>query len=513
MRVSGLLGLSLVLAACREPAPPRQEPVRSPPRPSVRAAPPPSAAPAAVAPTQPASRAAAGEIGSADPLTVEAVADDAGWIAFCQARADTDGDGKVAVQVGPGPTLGGDTLQRYLAKSTGLGDEIEDLVAHSGPWVVVQRAGALLLVDTRGGKETDLSTLGADLRDDALPHREHRALAFDSTGERLAYSKSGRVVVRSLATGAELALDPGSGELWRIEMEPTGRWVVARVISSDTNGDKRVTWPAPVRKSPRPCRGPVPSYAAWASRGDEPVVRLLPLAGGSAVTVTGYVTTLGSGVVAREPSGKLVYEENGKREDLTDEKCGAKIVLVDFQKEQLLVACTKPKGRPKLELVSRGRRLPLEVDVAHQSQDLVEGTRERLYPLYPGNDTKLLDLDAGRVTPLEPGDLVLATHRGRALVRRRASLLLTSPGAEPRALSLEVSPALDTLARPPFVVTRPHVIDLESERVLGSVAARPLGLSPDGKVLVASGGDPDGASLAKGPLVWRTPAPRAAGSL
>jgi hypothetical protein len=241
-------------------------------------------------------------------------------------------------------------------------------------------------------------------------------------------------------------------------------------------------------------------------RGDEPAVRLVPLAGGNAVTVIGWVTTLGGGVVTREPGGKLVYEEGGKREDLVDEKCGAKVVLVDRERQQLLVACTKPRGRPKLELVSRGRRLPLDVDVAHQSQDLVEGTRDSLYALYPGNDTKLLDLDGGKLAPLAPGDFVIAAHGGNALVRRGASLfVLNRGGAAPRALGVEVAPSLDIVTRPPLVVARPHVIDLEKGRVLGSVQGRPLGLSPDGKVLLASGGDASGKALGRGPLVWKRP--------
>ena len=508
--------LALVAGACTAPllppvaAPPPSTSAKPAPRPSAsapEAVPPPPAKPAARAP-----RAPAGEIGTAHAVIVERVARDGGWVAFCQARTDTNGDGNVAAELGPGGKLGGDTPQRYFARGAGAGETIDDLLAHddSGRWVVIVRAGSVSLIDTDGGSETNLTALGLDARSDALTYRPHRAVTFDALGSRLVYlrgqGKDTRVVVRALSTGAETVLDPGAGDVWRIELDPTGRFVIAHALVDDTNRDKKLSWPAPLRSEARPCRGPVASYDTWVARGDEPVVRLLPVDGTKPETVPGFVTTLGAGVVVREPPGRLLLRKSGPAEELSGEKCGARVVLVDHEREQLLVACTKPKGRPKLELVSSGRTVALDADLAHQSRDQTDATPVRLFALYPGNDTKLLDLATRKLAPLTPGDVVLASFGTRSLIRRKRSLVIfdVESGTE-RALPGAVSPSLDLTAAPPLVMAAPFVVNLETEKGIGTVTGRPLALAADGKVLIARGGDGDGSGLAVGPLVWQAP--------
>ncbi len=475
-----------------------------------------SAAPAPTAPPPhpgvPAreARAPNGEIGTAAPVVVESVARDGGWVVFCQARTDSDGDGNVSTRIGPGGKLIGDEVQRFFARGAGLGENIDDLLTRddSGRWVVVTRSGAASLIDTDTGHEVRLDSL--DLRDDSLSFRPHRAVAFDASGSRLVYlrgtGKDARIVVRASADGVEKILEAGDGDIWRVEFEPTGRYVVVRLVVDDTNRDKKLSWPAPARTGPRPCRGPVTTYDAWVGRGDSPVVRLIPLDGGKPETVPGFVTTLGDGVVVREAPGRLLLRRAGKTEELSGERCGARVVHVDHEREQLVVACTKPKGRPKLELISVGKTLALDADVAHQSQDLTDGSRARLFALYPGNDTKLLDLSEKKLLPLAAGDAVLASHGGRSLVRRKRSLLLhDADRSSERPLEAALSPSLDSIAEPPMVVAAPAVVNIDTERLVGTISGRPLGLAPDGKVLIARGRDSDGTELATGPLVWQTP--------
>ncbi len=508
--------LVIAAGACAAPLlPPPPQPPPSPPA-QIAPSPRPSARPAVPGPeAKPpgrTARAPSGEIGTPHSLVVERVARDGGWVVFCQARSDVDGDGKVAAELGPGGKLGGDALTRYFARGAGPGEAIDDLLAHddSGRWVVITRAGSVSLVDTDGGAETNLTALGLDARSDALAFRSHRAVAFDAVGSRLAYlrgeGRDTRVIVRVLSTGGETALDPGAPDVWRLELDATGRFVILQTLIDDTNRDKKLTWPAPLRKEPRPCRGPVASYDAHLGRGDEPVVRLLPVDGGKTETVPGFVTTLGPGVVVREPPSRLVLRKNGKTEELAGDKCGARVMLVDHEREQLLVACTKPKGRPKLELVSSGRTVALDADVAHQSRDQTDAAASRWFALYPGNDTKLLDLADRRLIGLTPGDVVLASFGSRSLVRRKRTLVLfdVESGAE-HPLEGNVSPSLDSISAPPLVMAAPFVVSLDRQKVVGTVSGRPLGMAPDGKVLVARGGDADGAALAVGPLVWQAP--------
>ncbi|MBK7579372.1 MAG: hypothetical protein IPI67_04115 [Myxococcales bacterium] len=509
---------ALAVGACGVaalPPPPAPAPIKPTPSASAAAA---SSAVVVPAPTPPPkARTPKGDVGTAGPLSVEAVARDGGWVCLCQARGDTNGDGVVAASVGEAGRLEGDQLQRFFIRGAGVGEAIDDLLSYddSGRWVVLSRAGKVVLEDTLDDKEMDLGAAGLDTRNDSLSFRHHRALAFDPAGQHLAFirgeGRATRVVVRTLATGAEVLLDPGPGDLWRIEVDPSGRYVVMQVLVDDTNKDKRISWPAPLRKSPRACRGPVATYDAWVGRGDEPVVRLAPLTGGATESVAGFVTALPSGVVLRGAGGKLTLRAATGTAELSPEPCGARVVLVDTSRDQLLVACTKAKGRPKLELVARRGRAELDADVAHQSQDLIQAATQRLFPLYPGSAVKLLDLVGKTLTPLSPGDIVLASDGSRALIRRKGQLVVFDvDGAKTEILDAKVDASAEAVVSAPFVAVAPIVANLASGSVIGSFDGRPLGLSPDGRVLVAAGGDGNARKLAVGPLVWRTPT-RAAG--
>ncbi len=92
------------------------------------------------------------------------------------------------------------------------------------------------------------------------------------------------------------------------------------------------------------------------------------------------------------------------------------------------------------------------------------------------------------------------------MIRRKRSLVIfDAESATERALPGTVSPSLDLTTAPPLVMAAPFVVNLEAEKVIGTVAGRPLALAGDGKVLVARGGDGDGSALAFGPLVWQPP--------
>ena len=66
---------------------------------------------------------------------------------------------------------------------------------------------------------------------------------------------------------------------------------------------------------------------------------------------------------------------------------------------------------------------------------------------------------------------------------------------------------LDTASRDALVAVRPLVVDLDSRRVIGRVAQRPLGVSRQGRVLVAIGAEASAERLAAGPLRWVEPVP------
>jgi hypothetical protein len=67
----------------------------------------------------------------------------------CQAREDTDRDGKLAVRYGPRGELEGDAMRSYFVLGAGPGEAIDGLAAYdpTGRYVVVVVDGKLWLID------------------------------------------------------------------------------------------------------------------------------------------------------------------------------------------------------------------------------------------------------------------------------------------------------------------------------------------------------------------------------
>jgi len=456
------------------------------------------------------SRAGNEPIGSEGPIVVEAASPDGGWVVFCQAREDSDGNGAVSTTLEPGGELGGDRLDRYLAIGAGAGTRIESLAAWdpSGRWLVVSREGKLQLIDTTNGRETDLSALGVDARADALPYRRHRSLAFDGRGTKLAFLRGGPhpdVVVRELETGLDRHVDPGPGAVWRVDLDYSGSTLILSTLTDDTNHDQRLTWPVPEAKSAPPCRGPVARYAAWQGRGDRPVTKLGPATGGAAKRVDGFITVLGSALVVRDVNGRLSLVSNGKTSELFPPSCGGRVVHADAARQQLVVACTKGKGHPKLWLAGPGTKKDLDLGVSSWTEDRTAGPPARLVPLYPGRDSVLLDLERRETVALRAGDAVLATRDSRALYRRDRELLLRDVTADAEVELAGDLSSTESVTNGPWVAIAPVVANLETGTLSGRFQGRPLAVAPDGRVLVARGGDADGEHLALGPLTWQSP--------
>lgn len=458
-----------------------------------------------------------GAIGTAAPTAFEAAGSDGSWVALCQARRDTNGDGHVAVHVGKRGKLSGDRMQSYLVLGDGKGEAIDELAAYdpTGRWLVVMQHGRLVLIDSRTDKRLDLSALGADARDDALPYRQHRALSFDAAGTRLMYvrRKAGktRVVVRDLASGEETTVDPGPGRLWRARLTPDGSRVVLRMIVDDTNKDGKLEWPVPERKrNDWRCHGPIATYPSWLSRGDEPTVKVAPSYGGSAKPVVGFVDPFGSDTLVRDADGRLEIDRaSGDPVQLADDKCGARVLHADATRGLVVAACSATKGKAPLFLLGVGYKKDLEEEIAAAPPDRWPDGSARLVALYPGADTALLDLDKKKLTLLQHGDFVVATSGGRALVHRGRRLLIhdVDTGRE-QELAGRTDRLPDVRVTGHLAVVQPLMVDVEAGKLLGRIAGRPLAVSSAGLVLVAEGRQAEAHHLAVGPLRWRAPRER-----
>ncbi len=455
-----------------------------------------------------------GAIGAAAPTAFEAAGSDGSWVALCQARGDTNGDGRVAVEVGKRGELSGDRMQSYLVLGDGEGEAIDELAAYdpTGRWLVVAEHGSLILIDSRSGTRLDLSALGADARNDALPYRQHRALSFDADGTRLLYVRrkagSTRVVIRDLASGSETIVDPGPGRLWRAQLSPDGSSVVLRMIVSDTNKNGKLEWPVPERqRNDWRCHGPIATYPSWISRGDDPTVKVAPSSGGSAKTVAGFVDPFGSSMLVRDVDGRLdLQRASGDPVRLADDKCGARVLHADATRGLVVGACSAPKGKAPLLLLGVGYKKDLDADLAAAPPDRWPDGSARLVALYPGADTALLDLDKKKLTLLKHGDLVVATSGGHALVHRGRQLLLhdVDTGRE-QPLAGRVANLPDVRVSGHLAIVEPLLVDVAAGKLLGKIDGRPLAISSAGLVLVAEGRQAEAHKLALGPLRWRAP--------
>ena len=448
--------------------------------------------------------------GTADPLTVIAASPDRRWIAVCQARRDTNGDGKVRVDISADGTVSGDELAGYLLAAPGPGTAIDAFVGSdpTGRFVAFVRQGRLVLRDTATQMDTELP---GDVRDDLSPFVHPRAVSFDPTGHRMLYLQKlehgGKIVVRELSTRAETIVDPGDGLVYRADFDPSGEAIVVRVVTADTNQNGRLDWPVREADTPRMrCAAPLPRFAVWERGGDEAALRVAPAQGGVARDAPGLVVPMGGALLVREADGALArVEPSGKRLPVARGGCDARLLHVDAARGLALVTCLDAKGKNEAVLVGHGpaKQLGLALSVA-PGDHFVEGA-PRLVPLHPGTDAALLDLDRREVEMLTNGDRILATSGARALVLRGRSLVVHELGSSDAELG-EIVPLSHMLRSGSVVFVPPFVVDVALGELLGRSEERALAVASDGALLVATGGAADAAHFARGPLEWKAPA-------
>jgi hypothetical protein len=448
-------------------------------------------------------------------LVLEAAASDASWVVVCQARVDTDGDGVVSTRSGLDGKLKGDALASFLLTGPGPGEPIDALLAFdpTGRFLITDNGGAVWLRDQVSGTRLNLAELGADTVGDASSYLPHRALSFDALGQRLLYLRPGKkkrteVVLRQLETGQETIVDPGPGEIWRSSLDPSGRWILLEMLVDDTNGNGRLDWPvAPVVRHRCRCAGPVPHKQVRVPRGDRAVARVAPTTGGIAEDAWGLIGPLGPDLVVREPGGRVVLRDPTKKQvELANAECALRILHLDYERGLVLGVCSGGSLQKQLLLLGRGVRIALGLELNPPSLDAPSGDTPRLFPLYPGRDAVLVDLDQKSLYRLNAEDGVLGVDGPRALVRRQAALWLLEPMANTSRSLTELGRELgDWFKSGTMVAVGSWVVDVKSGRLLGKVGGRPLALARSGYALVALGQAANAQQLAVGPLRWVKP--------
>lgn len=460
---------------------------------------------------------AAAPIGLADaPLALEAAASSGGWVAYCQARGDTDGDGAITVRAGPQGVLAGDELSSYLALAGGDEQAIDELLAfdESGRWLVIDVGGCTELVDTETHTFVELSDVDRD--DDASWFAPHRALSFDALGAQLLYVVHGAqratARLRDLGTGAERDIALGTEALWRAELSRDGAWALFRVIAEDSSGNGRLDWPVPRRAQNRwRCQGPMPRYPAWLDTGDRPSWVVAETASLKPAPAPEFVMPFGTGTILRDAKGALFLQRGGPRIALAPADCGAQVLHADPSRDRLLVACSGDDAQPAFHqpifLVGPGVYRSLGFEIGPAGDDTWPSLTPRLVAVYPGSDTVLVDLERESAATLRPNDVVIATYASTALIRRGSALLVHDvDGAPERTLAADAEVDGDFRVAGSFAYAAPYLVDLAGARLVGKLRGAVLALDRDGRALTAAR-DASDTELARGPLTWVTPAP------
>lgn len=377
------------------------------------------------------------EIGTRHPVMLQNVSPDGRWLVYCQARADTNGDGAISVWQGRHGQLYGDQAEPYLVLGDGPERPIDDFVASddAGNHLVVVISGRMILIDTRTGRETDLSQQGANPMDVNYAIGSHRAASFDQRGQRLLYlrkSTRGDIpVVRDLTTDHEIELDPGDGQVWRAELDSEGQWVTLKMVVKDTDGDGKLTLPGLVTNlASRRCRGLVGSYGVRGIVGDEPIVRVVPATGGQAREVADLVRPWGERLLKRTTEGALVLESaSGQSQELVPASCKGTVLHADVARGQILVECNSSQPESHMALYGQGLHVDFTEDRPSPWDDIVKNTVLRLYRSRHG----LIDLERRSAYHLE-GTSLYARYQGRALLGRENRLVLYDADTRAEAL-------------------------------------------------------------------------------
>lgn len=171
-------------------------------------------------------------IGAAAPTRVVEAASNRSWVALCQAREDTDGDGELV----PAYSClfeGNDEMRPYFVLGSGEGRRFDIFLGASADerWVAFTDDGALNLVDTDSGTTYEPESCEAVALTQPMD-------AFDPAGEHYLVVRgpgSGHRMSRiDLASGEEVPIDFGGGyvidarfadntdflDVWVIDAEP-----------------------------------------------------------------------------------------------------------------------------------------------------------------------------------------------------------------------------------------------------------------------------------------------------
>jgi hypothetical protein len=494
------IAAALILAACG--GAPASQPTTTPTTPMVAAlSPAPKPAPGPLSNQVPAVPQAAGatgrmplgsgSFGDTGPTFVRAADEHERWMALCQARSDTDGDGKVEISFGHHGEIFGDRMDLYLVLGGGHGTVIDALAGRSadGRWLAIVRRGKLVLVDSQSGDEFELRN--ADAQSDGRPGAPHRAAMFAK--DRLLFIRhvpgsDDRLVIHDPATHSEREITV-PGRLWRIDYGPDRIAHIYTVPRGESFPMLQTTLDA------GECIGPPRSYSTYGNRGPAPTEHWIDLDTGKQLAADGGEVAVGATIIRTPKDGAIYFDAD----PIAPPACRAQLLAVMPSPTRVIAICGEKK-QAKILLLGKGLRK--ELASIDRDNDHYSGLDRALTPTpRVGCDAGLhciatatnqyIDLKGG-VAEYAWGSKLYVVHA--TMSSRKHEIIDVDTGAR-----TPIKSADEKLSSGKYVVDyEDNLVDLETAKVLGKVPGA-MRVSSNGRVLVSPSGK------GQGPLQWKAP--------
>lgn len=194
------------------------------------------------------------------------------WVAGCQTRSDTDGDGETNSYVNRQGEIIGDTPSVYLWTADGREEPIDEFIAQSpsGRFVAYLKEGRLLVFDGQTHERIDLSALGAVVTRVDDPMLPPFGAAF-SYGHWVVFLRrtAGRsqVVGLDLSTQRELVLWETPWHVKRLRFDAEGRELVVTATTVESKAEQLSGAPPADAPARAHCHALFPAEQAYEYQG------------------------------------------------------------------------------------------------------------------------------------------------------------------------------------------------------------------------------------------------------
>lgn len=412
-------------------------------------------------------------------------------MSVCQARKDTDGDGKIEIHTGHHGDLYGDAMEQFLIFGGGSGIPIDYFVgrSESGDTIAAIHDQKLWLIDGTSGAQTELAN--ADVEADGRAGAAHRAGVFSKESFiYIRHGKTDKLVVHDPKTHRETEIAVAD-RVWRMESQSPRVLLIATIPAAEKFPQMRTTLAA------GECLGPPMSYSTYGQSGPKPTIRYIDLSAGKEVKNDGIVASVGSTLV-RAPADGALYLDG---DQIAPPGCAPQVLAVMPSPPRVIAICGAKKAAKILLL---GKNLTKDLAAIDRDTDRYGGLEDMLEAdgVVCGSGLHCVAIASGQPIDLKGGvaeyvygNTLYVVHA--SMQTRTHEIIDAATGARTPTKGADAK-----LKAGNWIIDYDdHLIDLRTG-VVGKKVVGALRLSETGRILRGGGKDED---FPTGPLVWSVP--------